>query len=213
MKHSNNKKRWVTTRELTTMALLLAINIVLTRFVSFRPLPSVRVSFGFLPDALMAMLVGPWKAGIVSAVWDVLNVVLFQPFAPFPGFTLSAFLGSMFYGLFLYRRNVRWYHVLIPVVINTLFVNLFLNTLWNIILAGLPVYAWTSWAAMLPERMLSNGIMGPIRFIFIWSFANTPQLKRIWMKISSAPEKRTKLDKKMDSLTKEEDTEAIDAKI
>lgn len=191
----NRNKRWITTKELTIMGLLLAMNIVITRFISFRPLPTVRISFGFLPTALMAMLVGPWKAGLVSAVWDVVNVVLFQPYAPFPGFTLSAFLGAMFYGLFLHRRRITWAHVLPPVLINTLFVNLFLNTLWNIMLGGLPMLEWTSWAAMLPERVLSNSFMGPVRFVTILFFVTTPQLQRVLMKFSSADENGTLLDR------------------
>lgn len=206
MKHTHQRKRWITTREIAVMGLMLAMNIVVSRFLSFRPIPTVRLSFGFLPTALMAMLVGPWKAGLVSAVWDIVNVVLFQPFAPFPGFTLSAFLGAMFYGLFLHRRKVRWYHVLVPVLINTLFVNLFLNTLWNIMIFNLPMFEWTSWAAMLPERLMSNGVMLPIRFVSILFFVNTPQLRRVLMKFSSAPEKKHAFDRVIDRLFKEKES-------
>lgn len=180
------KKRWISPLEIAIMALLLAVNVILSRVGSFQITPNIRISFGFLPTALMAIMFGPWKAGMVNAVWDVVNVVLFAPYMPFPGYTLSAFLGPMFYGLFMHRKEVKWYHVLPPVLINTLFVNLFLGTIWIMMLGNLPVTSWTSWVGLLPGRAILNAAMGPVRFLMILFCVTTPQLKSLIQRYSTA---------------------------
>lgn len=186
MVHTMKKRKTITPKEIALIGLLLAMNMVLSRVATFYITQSVRISFSFLPLALMAIMFGPWKSGIVNGIWDIVNVLMFAAYMPFPGYTLNAFLGPMFYGLFMHRKEIKWTHVLAPVMINTIFVNLFLGTLWLIILGGLPVFAWTSWAALLPGRLLSNAVMAPVRFGMILFCVKTPQIKKLLQKFSTA---------------------------
>ena len=118
-----------------TMALLIAIEVVLTRFLSFNT-QFLRIGFGFLPVAVMGMLYGPLWAGIGYAIGDVLGMLIFPSGPYFPGFTLSAFLTGLVYGLLLCKKEVTWQRALIASLIISVFINLGLDTLWLSILYG-----------------------------------------------------------------------------
>ena len=118
-----------------TMALLIAIEVVLTRFLSFNT-QFLRIGFGFLPVAVMGMMYGPVWAGIGYAIGDVLGMLIFPSGPYFPGFTLSAFLTGLVYGLLLYKKEVTWQRTLIASMIISVVINLGLDTLWLSILYG-----------------------------------------------------------------------------
>ncbi len=118
-----------------TMALLIAIEVVLTRFLSFNT-QFLRIGFGFLPVAVMGMMYGPLWAGIGYAIGDVLGMLIFPSGPYFPGFTLSAFLTGLVYGLLLYKKEVTWQRALIASLIISVFISLGLDTLWLSILYG-----------------------------------------------------------------------------
>ena len=118
-----------------TMALLIAIEVVLTRFLSFNT-QFLRIGFGFLPVAVMGMMYGPVWAGIGYAIGDVLGMLIFPSGPYFPGFTLSAFLTGLVYGLLLYKKEVTWQRTLIASLIISVVINLGLDTLWLSILYG-----------------------------------------------------------------------------
>ena len=78
-------------KKLIQISLLIAIEVILTRFCSINT-PIVRIGFGFLPIAIIAMMYGPLSAGISYAIGDILGMMLFPTGSFFPGFTLTAFL-------------------------------------------------------------------------------------------------------------------------
>ena len=89
-----------TTRTLTLTALLTALEIVLSRFLSISAW-NTKIGFAFVPVVIAALLLGPVWAGIAAALADFLGAVLFPVGPYFPGFTLTAFLMGAVYGLFL----------------------------------------------------------------------------------------------------------------
>ena len=96
---------------LVTMAFLIALEIVLTRFCSINT-PILRIGFGFLPVAMMGIMFGPLWAGIGYAVGDLLGMLIFPSGAYFPGFTLTAFLTGLVFGFFLHGKEITWKKVL-----------------------------------------------------------------------------------------------------
>lgn len=138
------------------VALLIAIEVVLTRFCSIST-PVVRIGFGFVPIAICGMLYGPAWAGVAGGVADVLGATLF-PIAPyFPGFTLSSILTGLIFGLLLRREEGGWSRLSLAVGLNCLGVSLCLNTLWLSLMYGTP------FLVLLPTRILQNLIMIPIQ--------------------------------------------------
>ena len=135
------------TRTLSLMALLTALEIVLSRFLSLSAW-NTKIGFAFVPVVLAAMLLGPLYAGIVAALADFLGALLFPVGAYFPGFTLTAFLMGLCYGLFLYKKQ-SFPRILAAVALHQLVLSLLLNTLWISVLYGSPF--WPLLLSRLPQ--------------------------------------------------------------
>ncbi len=84
MKNNNVKK-------LVEISLLIALEVILTRFCSINT-AILRIGFGFLPIAIIAMMHGPLSAGVAYAIGDLSGMMIFPSGSYFPGFTLTAFL-------------------------------------------------------------------------------------------------------------------------
>lgn len=152
-------------RLLVHLAVLIAMAIVLSRFVSI-PLPTMRIGFGFVPIAICGMMYGPVWAAIVAAVADVLGAMIFYFGSVSPGITLSAALTGVVFGLFLYKgaepwTTVSWVKLAAAVGINCLIISLLLTTLWLSMLYGTP------YLALLPTRLLQSAIMIPVQIIVL----------------------------------------------
>lgn len=143
-------------RTLVIAAMLVAVEIVLNRFLSINTI-FLKIGFSFVPIVIAAVLFGPWVAGTVYAVADFLGALLF-PIGPyFPGFTACAFAMGVTYGLFLSHpdgKKIRfWTNCLPPVLINNLVFGLFVNTLWISLLYDSKTY-WGYFVSRLPEYLL-----------------------------------------------------------
>ena len=145
---------------LVTMAFLIALEIVLTRFCSINT-PILRIGFGFLPVAMMGIMFGPLWAGIGYAVGDLLGMLIFPSGAYFPGFTLTAFLTGLVFGFFLHGKEITWKKVLPASLVVILGLNLVLDTIWLSILMG------DGFVALLPTRIFKCAVMLPIHLILI----------------------------------------------
>lgn len=89
---------------LVCCALLIALQVVLSRWLSFQTW-NLKIGFSFVPVVLAARLFGPVQAMLVYGIGDVVGTLLFPVGAYFPGFTVSAVLSGLIYGLFLYKKN------------------------------------------------------------------------------------------------------------
>jgi ECF transporter S component (folate family) len=90
-------------KKIILSAMFLAILIVFSRFLSIN-LQLLTIGFTFVPIMLSALYLGPKYSAIIAALGDLIGALLF-PFGPyFPGFTISAGITGLIYGLFLYRK-------------------------------------------------------------------------------------------------------------
>ena len=105
MKNSNVKK-------LVEISLLIALEVILTRFCSIYT-GILRIGFGFLPVAIIAMMYGPISAGVAYAIGDILGMMIFPSGSYFPGFTLTAFLTGVIYGVVLYKHPKTWGRIIL----------------------------------------------------------------------------------------------------
>ncbi len=149
----------ITTRQLVLMALLVAMAVVLSRFLSIST-QSMKIGFSFVPIVLLGMLYGPIWAGVCAAMADFIGAILFPVGAYFPGFTLTAALTGVVYGLFLYKQP-KPLRVVAAVGLVEFGLNLILNTWWIHLLYG------TNYLALLPTRALKNVVMFPIQIVII----------------------------------------------
>lgn len=147
------------THRLVIMALLVAISIILSRFLSIAAW-NMKIGFAFVPVALAGILLGPVPAAIVAAVADFIGALLF-PFGQFfPGFTLTAFLNGLLYGAFLYQKT-HIKNVVLAAVTTQILGSLLLNTLWISMLYGTPFWA------LLPTRFAQVCLMTAVEIIVI----------------------------------------------
>ena len=77
-----NRKFKIST--IPVVALLMALEIILTRFLSINT-PIVRIGFGFVPVSLTAIMYGSLWAGAAYAIADVIGALLFPIAGYFPG--------------------------------------------------------------------------------------------------------------------------------
>ena len=152
------------TRQVIVIGLMIATEIILTRFLSITT-PVLRIGLGFMAIAVVGMLYGPLSAALTGALADILGVSLFSPFAPFPGFTLTAFLTGAVYGIFLHNRKGHIIPIVAAVLIVTVVLQLGLDTLWVQIITG------TNYFALLPPRVIRTAIMIPVQIFLIKTMA------------------------------------------
>lgn len=71
-----NQNSIFSTRRLVLMAVLIAIQIVLARYLSLQISPTLRISFETIPLALAGMWLGPIGGAIVALVSDILGTII-----------------------------------------------------------------------------------------------------------------------------------------
>jgi len=142
------------------MGLLIAMNIVLTRVLSFSAW-NARIGFGFVPIVIAAVLFGPIPAGIVAALSDILGATLFPVGPYFPGFTLTAFLIAVVYGLFLYNKKHTMTRIALAIAVTQLLFSFALNTVWISILYSTPI------KALFAIRITQTAILIPVQIAVV----------------------------------------------
>ena len=150
----------ISVQKMVQVALLVALEVVLSRFVSVGN-DFLKISFNFVPVVLAAMLYGPVWGATVAGLGDLLGALLFPRGPFFPGFTLTAVLVGLVYGLFLFRKTSIG-RVVSAALIVSIPLGLGLNTLWICILYDLELWA------ILPGRTFQELFMIFIRVVLIY---------------------------------------------
>ncbi|MFV0496968.1 MAG: folate family ECF transporter S component [Candidatus Fimivivens sp.] len=146
--------------KIANIALLIALQIVLSRFLSIST-PIVKIGFSFIPLSMVAMLYGPFYATAGAAIADIIGAVLFPIGVYFPGFTLTAALTGLTYGLILYQKPKSWGRILLAVLIIGGVLHLGLNTFWLQMTTG------KAYMALLVPRIIKTIAMVPIKVLLI----------------------------------------------
>ena len=153
----------LSTRKLVFLALMVAMNVVLGR-LSIQFTQEIRISIvGFLPIALAAYLMGPAYGAMAGALGDIVNYILFtHAFGPyFPGYTITAALSGLWYGVALYDKEVTWMRAILAILPVIVIGEIGLNSVWVYVL-----YSKTFWAK-LPLRILTNVIEAPLKMLLL----------------------------------------------
>lgn len=154
-------KKRMNVHTLVMLSVLIAMEIILSRFLSIAAW-NVKIGFSFVPIVIAAVAYGPLAGGLVGGVADLAGALLFPIGAYFPGFTLTALLTGIIYGLFLYKRQTL-IRISGAVAINQLILSLLLNTLWISILYG------AEFGPLLTTRIFQCAILIPVQLIVIGS--------------------------------------------
>ena len=144
------------TQTITTVGLLLAIQMVLSSYGVIEVTDSLKISLAHLALAPTAILFGPVVASLQGALSDILGFLL-KPTGPyFPGFTLTAALLGVIYGIMLYKTERKLWQIILARVLVCILLNITLNTVFLTMLYG------PSRLATLPLRIVKNLVQLPI---------------------------------------------------
>lgn len=158
------------TRTLCVLGVLLALEIVLSRFLSISAW-NIKIGFSFVPIVLSAMLYGPLPAALVAALGDFLGALLFPVGPYFPGFTLTAFLTGLTFGFFLYgKRGAARSAAAVGVV--QFILGLLMNTFWISVLYDSP------FVPLLSTRVVQAVLLSVVQFVTIRAIDRLPELLR-----------------------------------
>ena len=148
-----------TVKKITVIGMLLAIQVVLGRFVAIS-LPPVKMSFTLLPTVVTAMLYGPLWGGAAAAMGDFLIAVL-GPYGYYPPMAITALLTGIVYGLFLYRKPASTLRVSVCIILQSILLSVLLQTYWLTLLTGKGFFV------LLPARLLQNLVTAPVQIVCV----------------------------------------------
>jgi len=144
-------------RRLVITAMLVAIYVVINRFLSIST-PIVKIGFSFVASLMGGVLMGPLGGLAVGALGDFIGAILFPTGQFFPGFTVTAALTGLTYGLLLHEKQ-SWPRILVAVFFTRLVCGLLINTFWIHMLTG------TDYTILIEARILQNVVLVPVEIV------------------------------------------------
>ena len=149
------------TKALTLSAMLLAVATVLG-FVKIPLNQIIELRFTYLAYGIGGYVLGPVYGTLIGAFSDILAYVVKPTGGFFPGFTVSAALQGLIYGVTLRDHEVTLKRVMAVQVLVSVIISLGLNTLWLSMLYKLP------FMATLTPRIIKTVVMCPIEAIILY---------------------------------------------
>lgn len=139
------------TRKITFAALFIAIDVILKVYLTFFLFGTTKFGFSFIPAVVSSASLGPLWGGITGGLADLLGYFIKQDGTYFPGFTASAIIKGLLYGLFLFKKPKSIKSIVQAVLSAMILVDLGLNSLWINMLYGTKISAvFISKLATLP---------------------------------------------------------------
>ena len=176
------------TRILVTLSVLVALQVILTRFCSFNAW-NVRIGLGFTALVIAGIFYGSVAAALVGGLGDFIGAVAFPTGPYFPGFTLTQILMGAVFGLMLYQKHSSEtlfskgqftssepallrsgsvsmiLSIAVAVLINQCVLSLLLNTFWISFVYG------SSFTGLLSTRVMQAAVTAPIQMIIIYTLS------------------------------------------
>ena len=146
------------TVRIVTFGLLIALQVVLSRFLSIN-LQFLKIGFSFIPIMFAGYLYGASGGVIVALVSDLVGALLFPSGAFFPGFTATAALSGLIYGI-SFSGKISTAKIAVGITSEQVICGLLLNTWWLSIMYG------SSFKALLLTRVWQIVVMIFVEIVF-----------------------------------------------
>ena len=160
------------TKKIILAGLLLALYIVLSRFISIKT-QIVVISFSFIPIIISAILLGPKYTLLIAALGDFLGATLFPFGAYFVGFTILEGLTGLIYGLFLHNKDLCFYEK------KSFLIRLILSSFINLIVIGIFITAFMistlygqAYILIITSRAITKIVMLFVQVILMYALNN-----------------------------------------
>ena len=171
---NNQHKNQLNVRTMAILAMFTAISIILTRFIVFQPMPSVRLELGNVPIMLAGFMFGPLAGMLVGAAADFAGAIIRGQ-----GFDISLMLVPMFMGGMagLLRNYIVKNPNYIKIVGFTLTVNIIGKMLWTTY--WLSIIIGRPFMEILPIRIGVYTIIPILEAAVIFGLVSNVAFKRI----------------------------------
>lgn len=117
---------------------------------------NLRIYFTYAVAALGASIYGPLMALAEGCISDLLGFLIAPSGGFFPGYTLSAMLGSVTYALFFYRQRMSVLRIFLCRLTVNLVVNVVIGSVWSAVLYGKGYYYY------LAKSVVKNLLLLPV---------------------------------------------------
>ena len=156
-----SSKELKSVKNLAVASLLITMKLILDLF-TIQLNQALHLSFEFLPFASLNMLFGPVTGAMCGALSDIINYIMNPKGAFFPGFTISAMVSGIIYGIAFYKKKVTIARCIVAEIAIVVIVDLLLNTFWLSLLYGKGFFV------LLPMRVVKNFAMAPINVAMMY---------------------------------------------
>ena len=177
--------KFVSARMLAVCAMFIALRVAIGAL--FIPVgENLRIYFTYAVTALGASIYGPLMALAEGFVSDVLGYFIAPSGGFFPGYTLSAMLGSVTYALFFYQQKQSLARIFLCRMTVNIVVNILIGSVWSAVLYGKGYIYYVS------KSIVKNIVLLPVEALVMYTVFRTmnPLLKR--MKFISAQQAEVK---------------------
>ncbi|TPR20151.1 folate family ECF transporter S component [Apilactobacillus timberlakei] len=158
--------------DLTIIAVMIALSFILnkvgihTQYIVITPT--------FIVTVLLCYLYGPIWMSIILGITDILFTFIGGGGVYIPGFTISAMLTGFIYGTFLFKdHKFKALNLILAQIIISLFVHIFLNTLW------LTLYNGIDWKIIIISRVIKELILVPIQLVVLAGIFHIPMVQKL----------------------------------
>lgn len=154
------QKNKFTTKDIAVIAILIALHIVFSRFLSINAY-NIKIGFTFVPVMIAAYLYKEIGGVLVGALGDLIGALVF-PIGPyFPGFTLTCAITGLAYGIAMHK-GFNFKKMFVAILFNQAVCSLLLNTYWISFLYHAP------YTKMLISRIPQVLIGLAVEFVFAY---------------------------------------------
>lgn len=152
-------------RVLALAALFIALDVAISAL--FIPVPgaqNLRIYFTFLVKGLGGVIYGPIVGMLTGFIGDIAGFMLHPSGGFFPGYTLTAILSGLFYGLFFYRAKVGIVRIILCKFSVNLLINVCLGSVWSAMLYE------KGYIFYLTSSIVKNGLLLPVEAAMLFAF-------------------------------------------
>ncbi len=172
------------TKSLVFMALMIALSIVLGKFLAINITDMIRISLENLPIILCAVVLGPIRGAVVALVADLLGCLL-RGYAINPIVTIGAVTIALICGFIYKLRNVSpLTKLVIAVLTSHLFGSVIIKTI------GLASFYLSSYnmgiGALFFIRLATYTLTGIVEIVIISLLLKSKPIKNLILKIQGA---------------------------
>ena len=155
---------------ITTASMFAAVAVVLGS-MTIEIGNYIKIGFSSIANHFVYYLFGPVVGGCFGGALDILKYMVKPTGEFFPGWTLSAILAGVIYGVFFYKKRLSFWRILAAELTVSVVCNMVLGTLWLSMMYG------KAFMVLLPARVIKNLIMSPVNaavfYTLVWSLERT----------------------------------------